>query len=391
MADSVIRGVTVVPGGGRPRIPAATVVIGADGVVRDIVAEGLPSNLMLVPGAVDLHLDNLRERRRPRATVNLDVRGVLVSLDAECAAGGIAVVCVAARCEHAPGKGVLLEDAINLAATLEYLAPELACDWRLHARVEVTEDAAVDALADVLDASSRVALISVMEHSLERHRFESADAHRRFYAEDWGVSVDQVDEIMAAKGEDSAVRDDRRRAVATIAAEAGIPLASHDDRSVDDVDAAAALGARISEFPLSTQAAARAREHGMAVVLGAPNAVRGRSTSPGNLLVADAVGAGLCDVLCSDYLPTALQEAPHALAASGVLSLDDAIDLVAARPAAAIGIDRPAIEVGQPLTASLRLVSPAVHVGLALWRGGRLVFCRSHELVDRVLPALADA
>lgn len=378
MGDMRIDDVTVVPGDGREPLPGATVVLDDRGVVTDII-EGARtgSRRYLVPAAVDLHLDNLVERRRPRASVTLDQAGVIGALDAECAAAGIGTVCIAARCEEAPGKGVIAADAVELARVVEQLAPSLACDWRLHARVEVTDDEAVAALRGVLEHSSRVALISIMEHSFERSRFGSPEEHRAFYAADWGLPLAEVDAILAAKADGARGRDERRELVARIAADSGIVLASHDDRGPADVEAAYALGARIAEFPLTLEAARRARELGMTTVLGAPNALRGRSTAPGNLLVSDAVGAGVVDALCSDYLPLSLQGAPHALASAGVLPLGRAVDLVSTAPAAALGLPSPVIEVGRPLTAALGEVDGASHRGLALWRGGRQTFSRT--------------
>lgn len=376
-ATTVIERVGVVPGDGGAVVDCATVVVDGAGIVREITPSPGQPELLLVPGAVDLHLDNLRERRRPRATVQLDQAGVIAALDAECASAGVAVVCIAARCEDAPGKGVHLGDAVELASLISALAPHLACDWRVHARVEVTDDGAVDALAQILTTTDRTVLVSVMEHSVERTRFASADEHRRFYAQDWGVPVDEVDRMMAAKRTGSAEADDRRREVASLARAAGVVLASHDDRDPDDVDAAHALGATIAEFPLTLAAAQRAGAIGMATVLGAPNAVRGRSTSAGNLLVADAMAGGACDVLCSDYLPSSLQEAPLALARRGVLDLGRAVDLVAARPAAVLGLPVPTIALGRPLTASLRRPVDTIHLGEALWRDGRLTYARA--------------
>lgn len=376
MPHTVIERVRVVPGRGGQVVDCATVVLGTDGIVQEIVPVERAAELLLVPAAVDLHLDNLSERRRPRATVSLGQAGVLANLDAECAAAGIGVVCIAARCEESPGKGIVLADAVELAEVVEVMAPHLACDWRLHARVEVTDDGAVETLAEVLGASTRVALVSVMEHSVERSRFASAEAHRQFYAEDWGVSVDEVDRILATKRDGAALADERRRQVAALAQTAGITLASHDDRSPDDVDDAFALGVRIAEFPLTLEAAHHARGLGMPTVLGAPNAVRGRSTSPGNLLVADAVADGACDVLCSDYLPSSLQEAPHALVARVGLDPNDAVDLVAANPADVIGVAPPTIAIGAPLTASLRRRVGGLHVGVSLWRDGALAYQR---------------
>lgn len=111
----------------------------------------------------------------------------------------------------------------------------------------------------------------------------------------------------------------------------------------------------------------------MGTVLGAPNAVRGRSTSPGNLLATEAVAAGLCDALCSDYLPSALLQAPFSLAAQGYADLQTAAHLASGGPAALAGLPTPAIEVGRPLTAALvdRIGNAAI--ATALWRHGHLV------------------
>lgn len=387
MAQTVIEGVTVLPGGGRPAIPDAAVTLDAGGRVTDI-AEGVApaADLLLVPGGVDLHLDNLVERRRPRATVSLDHEAVISVLDAECAAAGIATVCVAARCEESPRKGIAIADAAVLAAVIEKLAPFLCCDWRIHARVELTDEDSVDSLRAVLAASSRVALISMIETSVERSRFSSLAETCAFYSQDWGVTEAEVEEVFTVDPTRLSRIAKRREDVATLALQSDIVLASHDDRTPEHIEQGFDLGARVAEFPLTMDAARRADELGMTVVLGAPNAVRGRSTSSGNLLAADAVAAGVCDVLCSDYLPSSLQSAPHALARDGSTQLSSAIDLISTNPAAVLGLPKAAIEVGRPLTASLRRVALAAHVGMALWRDGRLVFGRESQLF-RIMPA----
>jgi alpha-D-ribose 1-methylphosphonate 5-triphosphate diphosphatase len=386
MAQTVIEGVTVLPGGGRPAIPDAVVTLDADGRVTDIAEGVAPADVLLVPGGVDLHLDNLVERRRPRATVSLDYEAVISVLDVECAAAGIATVCVAARCEESPRKGIAIADATVLAAVIEKLAPFLCCDWRIHARVELTDENSVHALRAVLASSSRVALISMIETSVERSRFSSLAATRAFYSQDWGVTEAEVEEVFTVDPVRLSRIADRREEVAAIALEDDIVLATHDDRTTEHIEQGFDHGARVAEFPLTMEAARRADELGMTVVLGAPNAVRGRSTSAGNLLAADAVAAGVCDVLCSDYLPSALQSAPHALARDGSMQLSNAIDLVSSKPAAVLGLPKATIEVGTRLTASLRRVERATHVGIALWRDGRLVFGRESRPF-RIMPA----
>lgn len=393
MAQTVIDGVTLVPGAGGPVISQAVVALDADGVVVDIGDGGASTDLFLVPGAVDLHLDNLVQRRRPRATVSLDHEAVISVLDAECAAAGIATVCIAARCEDSPRKGIAIADAAVLAAVVESLGPMLCCDWRIHARVELTDDAGVESLHAVLANSSRVSMISMIETSVQRSRFGSLAETRKFYAQDWGVSESEVEDVFTVDQASLSRIAERRVEVASLAVERGIVLASHDDRTPDHVQEGFDLGARVAEFPLTMEAARRADELGMHVVLGAPNATRGRSTSSGNVLASEAVAAGVCDILCSDYLPSSLQTAPHVLARRGHMPLTKAVDLVSANPASVLGLAPVTIEVGRPLTASLRRFTPGrgdvtSHVGVALWRDGRLVFGRGSRQFEIALTAV---
>lgn len=393
MAQTVIDGVTLVPGGGGPVIPQAVVVLDEDGVVVEIGEGRFSDDLLLVPGAVDLHLDNLVQRRRPRATVSLDHEAVISVLDAECAAAGIATVCIAARCEDSPRKGISIADAAILSAVVESLGPKLCCDWRIHARVELTDAAGVDSLHAVLSKTSRVSLISMIETSVERSRFGSLGETRAFYAQDWGVSETEVEDVFTVDPTGLSLIAERREEVASLAVARGVALASHDDRTPEHVQEAFDLGARVAEFPLTMEAAKHAHELGMQVVLGAPNATRGQSTSSGNILAADAVAAGVCDVLCSDYLPSSLQTAPHVLARGGHAPLATAIDLVSTNPAAVLDLAPVSIEVGRPLTGSLRRCHPGggdatAHVGIALWRAGQLVFGRGSRPFEFALTAV---
>ncbi|GLS34939.1 hypothetical protein GCM10010869_05270 [Mesorhizobium tianshanense] len=82
------------------------------------------------------------------------------------------------------------------------------------------------------------------------------------------------------------------------------------------------------------EAARRARELGMRIVMGSPNIVLGGSHS-GNVSAAHLADEGLLDILTSDYVPSSLLQAPFVLAERGVL-LHDAIAMVTARPADAL-------------------------------------------------------
>jgi alpha-D-ribose 1-methylphosphonate 5-triphosphate diphosphatase len=247
----------------------------------------------------------------------------------------------------------------------------------------VTDDGVIEALEKAVDHSSRIKLISMMDHSAERSRFATVEEHRQFYAADFGVSLDEIDAIIERKRDGGVDAEERRRMVAAIAHEHGITLASHDDRTATQIDDAAALGATVAEFPLSKVAAQRAHELGMSIVLGAPNAARGRSTSPGNVLVSDAVVDGLCDILCSDYLPSSLVRAVFRLSDDGIIGLKNGVGLLTSA-AKVVGIDEPVIQVGHPLNASLRRRVDGVDIGMALWRHGELLYQRSKIAIRQV-------
>jgi len=367
---SELRGIRIIDGTGTPVL--ADVAIDADGIVTAIEPAERDSGLLLAPSAVDLHLDVLSERRRPRATVELDIASVLLALDVETAASGIGVVCIGARCEDEPAKGISIDDAPRLAAAVERLAPDLACDWRLHVRVEVTDPRSLESMERTLDASSRVALVSVMDHSSARSRFATEEEHVAFYAQDWGVHPDEVRRHLARARAGSDDAAERRHVAAGMAARREIALASHDDRTAAEVRKAHELGATVAEFPITREAAEEAVALGMRTVMGAPNVVRGRSTSPGNLLAVDAIVAGTCDALCSDYLPSALLGAPFVLGDSGACTLERGFALTATGPAEAIGLQRHAIGVGAPLEAALITHVNGLPRCIALWRDGVL-------------------
>ena len=74
---------------------------------------------------------------------------------------------------------------------------------------------------------------------------------------------------------------------------------------VSHVEASARHGITLAEFPTTRDAAQACRTYGIAVMMGAPNLIRGGSHS-GNVSAGDLAQAGLLDILSSDYVPSAL-------------------------------------------------------------------------------------
>jgi alpha-D-ribose 1-methylphosphonate 5-triphosphate diphosphatase len=167
-------------------------------------------------------------------------------------------------------------------------------------------------------------------------------------------------------------RPNRDALLARVAA-LDVVLASHDDRTEEEIAENAADGIGISEFPVSLVAARAAHAHGMEVIAGAPNIVRGGSHS-GNVSAADLVREGAVDAFASDYVPASLLEAAFLCTIDTEMALPEAIGLVTDRPARmALLSDRGRLEVG--LRADL--VRVRVHEGMPVvrevWRAGERV------------------
>jgi alpha-D-ribose 1-methylphosphonate 5-triphosphate diphosphatase len=165
-----------------------------------------------------------------------------------------------------------------------------------------------------------------------------------------------------------------RAHIARRAAELGLALASHDDATLAHVEEAVADGVAIAEFPTTLEAAAAAHDAGLAILMGAPNVVRGKSHS-GNISATDLVRAGLLDILSSDYVPYALLQAAFILPQRvDGLTLPQALATVTLNPARAARLeDRGQIAAGKRADLVRVAVINGLPVVRGVWRGGRRV------------------
>lgn len=126
----------------------------------------------------------------------------------------------------------------------------------------------------------------------------------------------------------------------------GATLASHDDTTQGHVQTSHANGVHFAEFPTTVEAAQTCRDLDIAVMMGAPNIIRGRSHS-GNVSALELAKTGLLDIISSDYVPSALLLSMFELADLWQ-DLPRAVSCVTDAPAKATGLtDRGRIEVGK--------------------------------------------
>src|SRR5882757_6897295 len=334
----------------------------------------------LLPGLVELHTDHLERHYTPRPGVRWPAVTAVMAHDAQVAAAGITTVFDALALVGGRSGEDRLEtlrpmvDGIRRAQD----GGMLRAEHFLHLRCEVTEAHVLELFEPFRD-DPLVHFMSVMDHAPGHRQFSDLAKYREIYKGMLGMTDEQLDAQTASRIAASRTYGvTNRDALTAIGRERGLPIASHDDETPAHVAEAAALGMVVSEFPTTLAAARAAREHGLQILMGAPNLVRGGSHS-GNVSAGELAREGLVDILSSDYVPVSLLHGAFTLAAGGDesepgIALPQALATVTVNPARAAGLeDRGRIEPG--LRADLlrvRLVD-GVPVVRSVWREGERV------------------
>lgn len=333
-------------------IVKGTVVV-RDGKVFEVIegnvaapAEDMEGDYLL-PGLVELHTDHLESHYLPRPGVAWPAVPAVMAHDAQIAAAGITTVFDALRAgSFDPGDRSAREAMSLCAAIFEAQGSgRLRAQHFIHLRCELpcadtAQSAEMTALAGPLH------LMSIMDHTPGARQFVSIDKFREYYLGKKLILPEHMDDYIAVRQEMQARHAaTNKQAILALAARLGVRLASHDDATEAHVEEAIADGVAIAEFPTTREAAQAAHRNGLAVLMGAPNVVRGKSHS-GNISAADVAANGHLDVLSSDYVPSSLLAAAFRLSeAVPHMDLPAAIRTVTRNPARAAGLDdRGAIE-----------------------------------------------
>lgn len=261
---------------------------------------------LLAPGLIELHTDNLEQHLEPRPQVSWPHAAAIVAHDAELAGTGITTVFDALRVgslASEPGYGPY---ARALATEIRRLdsAGALRLSHRLHLRAETCSETLIDEL-DAFEPEDEIGIVSLMDHTPGQRQFRELMKLRVYYRSTRAIGDADFEALVAGRQAISArFRDAHEAAAVSAASRLGATLASHDDTTPEQVAVSAAHGCRIAEFPTTMEAAAACRDAGIAVMMGAPNLLRGGSHS-GNTAAITLAEAGLLDILSSDYAPPA--------------------------------------------------------------------------------------
>lgn len=301
----------------------------------------------LMAGLIELHTDNIEKHLQPRPTVLWpDAQTAFFAHDAQIAAAGITTVFDSLSVGEYVDKGRVamlgmakkaLEDARNSGL--------LRAEHFLHLRCEVADARLKQLFGELCDAPA-LRLLSVMDHTPGQRQWRNMSSYRDYYSthKTW-TDEEFSEEILSLQKIQHCYADENAAMVLSFAKEHNLPVASHDDTTLEHIDEALQNGIKISEFPTTLEAARYAAECGLLVTMGAPNIVRGGSSSKGNVSAIDVARAGYLGSLSSDYVPSSLLEAVFTLVNKKVMTLSEAAKLVSLHPANAVGLhDRGSLE-----------------------------------------------
>ena len=305
----------------------------------------------LLPGLIELHTDNLDKFFTPRPKVDWPAHSAMSSHDALMVASGITTVLDAVAIGDVRDGGDRLENLEKMINAIEETQKRGVnrAEHRLHLRCELPHHTTLP-LFEKLVQREPVTLVSLMDHSPGQRQFANREKYREYYQGKYSLTDAQMQQYeeeqlaLAARWSQP-----NRESIAALCRARKIALASHDDATHAHVAESHQLGSVIAEFPTTFEAAEASRKHGMNVLMGAPNIVRGGSHS-GNVAASELAQLGLLDILSSDYYPASLLDAAFRVAddESNRFTLPQAVKLVTKNPAQALNLqDRGVIGEGK--------------------------------------------
>ncbi len=263
----------------------------------------------LSPGLIELHTDNLERHISPRPKVDWPHHAAIAAHDAELASVGISTVFDAVRAgsivtgvRHGYPKYArqMATEIIGMRAL-----GALRINHLLHLRAETCSENLIEELEE-FGPDDGIGIVSLMDHTPGQRQFTDIGKFAAYVQGKSGLDDDSFREYCAyLEGLYDRLGAAHEAATVAAARRYGATLASHDDTTADQVAASVGHGVRMAEFPTSVAAARACQAAGVAVIMGAPNLIRGGSHS-GNVAAADLADLGVLDILSSDYVPAAL-------------------------------------------------------------------------------------
>ncbi|TGA96030.1 phosphonate metabolism protein PhnM [Sporolactobacillus shoreae] len=294
----------------------------------------------VMPGIIDSHSDAIEIEMEPRPTSKFPIDLSFFELEKKLASEGITTIFHAVslmkrntvRWPRQNETVFELIDDINRLAKGSHLIRH-----KTHLRYEIAN---VDAAGQVagLIREGKIDELSLTDHTPGQGQYRDLEVQRRLLVGLRHYSEQEADEIIRETMHQAKLDPETIRELAYLAFRKGIPVASHDDDTLEKLEIIHGWKASISEFPITLEVARSAKDMGLFVVMGAPNLLLGKSHS-NNLSAREAVREGLVDMMCSDYYPSSLLHAVFELHYELGMTLPHAVNMVTLNPARAMKLN----------------------------------------------------
>jgi alpha-D-ribose 1-methylphosphonate 5-triphosphate diphosphatase len=209
-----------------------TAVPGAEDVGGDFIA----------PGLVEMHTDNMEKHFMPRPKVFWP-NGLAAALvhDAQMAAAGVTTVydavCAGTPFSSKDYRKDIFGDIMDALAQGKELGV-FRIDHHIHMRCELTSP---DLMVDIEPYADNplVRLVSLMDHTPGQRQWRNID-HLRTYSLGTGKSAEEFETDLEERAREAHNVPTNWSAVVAMFHQRGIPIATHDDTTVDHVEAGVA-------------------------------------------------------------------------------------------------------------------------------------------------------
>ncbi|WP_209124175.1 alpha-D-ribose 1-methylphosphonate 5-triphosphate diphosphatase [Alkalihalobacillus sp. BA299] len=303
----------------------------------------------VVPGFVDSHSDAIEIELEPRPSSRFPLEVSFYELEKKLVGQGITTIYHSLSLMEDNAKKWTRRNAtvLSVIKDIKRLAKgQHLIRHKTHLRYEITNLTALNKVEELLK-SSDIDQLSFMDHTPGQGQFRDIEVHKKLLMQHRHYSEEEAAAFIEEAKALETLGDDEIKLLALLADDHGVPIASHDDDTVEKLEVIQEWKATISEFPIELEVAKKAKDMNLYVVMGAPNALLGKSHS-NNLSAMEAIEHGLVDIFCSDYYPSSLLYTVFKLYHGG-MNMYEAINMVTFNPAKALKIDKEvgSIEVGK--------------------------------------------
>ncbi|WP_191562134.1 alpha-D-ribose 1-methylphosphonate 5-triphosphate diphosphatase [Metabacillus idriensis] len=319
----------------------------------DIDAEGK----WVLPGLVDSHSDAIELELEPRPNSTFPIEISFYELEKKLVGEGITTIYHSLSLMEENAKKWIRQNntVLQVIDDIKRLSSgRQLIRHKTHLRYEITNTVAVENVKKMMK-DGKIDQLSFMDHTPGQGQFRDLEVHKRLLMEHRHFSEEEAKLVIEESKLMPKLDGEILAELSKLAAEYKIPLASHDDDTLEKIELVKSWNAVISEFPIELEVAVKAKEEGLYVVMGAPNALLGKSHS-NNVSALEAVMHGAVDILCSDYYPSSLLHAAFKLYKEG-MPIYQAFNMVSLNPAKALGIENRVGSIEEGKLADLILVS----------------------------------